>query len=61
MEQQLLNLYNELGIIDYTISIFLFAIFLHILHNIIMNLIQFIYEKAMFYHDKRKELKENGS
>lgn len=61
MEQQLLNLYNELGIVDYTISIFLYAIALYIIHNIIMNLIQFIFEKAMYYRDKRKELKKNGS
>lgn len=61
MEEQLLELVNKNGIVDYTFVIIFGSLIFFSIYNIFLNLGSFIYQKAMYYYDKRKELKKNGS
>ena len=57
MEQQLLELFNKHGIVDYTFICIFIGVILQIIHDLICQLSAFLYEKAMYYRDKRKEMK----
>lgn len=60
MEEQLLNLYNDLGIINYTFLIGLAAILLSTLYDLIIKGTEYLFQRSLYYYDKRKELKKNG-
>lgn len=61
MEQFLLNLFNQHGILEYSFIISLITILYTKILDIIYNFGSFLYEKGMYYRDKRKEFKKNGS
>lgn len=55
MEQELLELLNEYGIVKYTFFIGFIGFILATIHDLLCQLSGYINEKARYYYDKRKE------
>lgn len=57
MTEILLNLYNQHGIITYTFSIFLLGMLYSYIFDILLSISDYLRERALYYLDKRKQLK----
>lgn len=61
MEKEMLNLFNQVGIEKYTFSVIILTCIGFMIYNLVLNLSEYIYQRSLYWFDKRKELKKNGS